>query len=476
MSPGNEEKPIASVCADTGWGYHQHVPHDEVPPASRVLGAEMPEGVRFVGPPPEREPAWRLPLDAPADGDLAACVACGLCLPHCPTYRVTGEESASPRGRITAMRSVAEGRSEPDETFSRFMDLCLVCRACEDVCPSHVPFGRMMERARVQIEPLRTRRARFLRWLGLDLVLPRRKLLWLVAAMQPLARLALPRRVRALTPRRSELFRRLPRATAAAGDERGTVALLSGCVQDRWFRGVNRATIRVLARNGWRVVVPRDQACCGALAAHHGRLDTARALAERNLRAFAGVDVVVVNAAGCGAHLQQLGDLIATDEARAFSTKVRDVMQLLHDEGLVRPPTGRPGFERVAYHDACHALRVQHLREQPRALLRTIEDVQVLDVPGGDVCCGAAGLYNVLEPEMSSELRRRKAEAVASTGADVLASANPGCTIQIAAGLREFGSAMQVLHPIEILDRAYAAGPSEAAPAAPAEPSHIPSA
>ena len=436
----------------------------------------MPEGVRFVGPPPEREPAWRLPLDAPADGDLAACVACGLCLPHCPTYRVTGEESASPRGRITAMRSVAEGRSEPDGTFSRFMDLCLVCRACEDVCPSHVPFGRMMERARVQIEPLRTRRARFLRWLGLDLALPRKKLLWLVAAVQPLAHLALPQRIRALTPRRSELFRRLPRVTEPAGDGRGTIALLSGCVQDRWFREVNRATIRVLARNGWRVVVPRDQACCGALAAHHGRLDTARALAERNLRAFAGVDVVVVNAAGCGAHLQQLGDLIATDEARAFSTKVRDVMQLLHDEGLVRPPTGRPGFERVAYHDACHALRVQHLSEQPRALLRTIEDVQVLDVPGGDVCCGAAGLYNVLEPEMSSELGRRKAEAVASTGADVLASANPGCTIQIAAGLREFGSAMQVLHPIEILDRAYAAGPSEAAPAAPAEPSHIPSA
>jgi glycolate oxidase iron-sulfur subunit len=436
----------------------------------------MPEGVRFVGPPSEREPAWRFPLDAPADEDLAACVACGLCLPHCPTYRVTGEESASPRGRITAMRSVADGLAQPDEAFARFMDLCLACRACEDVCPSHVPFGRMMERARVQIEPLRTRRARFLRWLGLDVALPRKNALWLAAAMQPLARPGLPRRVRALVPRRSELFHRLPRATPAAGDERGTVALLSGCVQDRWFRGVNRATIRVLARNGWRVVVPRDQACCGALAAHHGRLDTARALAERNLRAFAGIDVVVVNAAGCGAHLQQLGDLIGTEEARSFARKVHDVMELLHDEGLVSPPTGRPGFERVAYHDACHALRVQHLREQPRALLRAIEGVEVLDVPSGDVCCGAAGLYNVLEPEMSSELRRRKTDAVASTRADVVASANPGCTMQIAAGLREIGSPMQVLHPVEILDRAYAAEPSEAAPAAPGEPSQIPSA
>jgi glycolate oxidase iron-sulfur subunit len=338
------------------------------------------------------------------------------------------------------------------------MDLCLACRACEDVCPSHVPFGRMMERARVQIEPLRTRRARFLRWLGLDVALPRKKALWLAAAMQPLARLALPRRVRALVPRRSELFRRLPRATPAVGDERGTVALLSGCVQDRWFREVNRATIRVLTRNGWRVVVPRDQACCGALPAHHGRLDTARALAERNVRAFAGVDLVVVNAAGCGAHLQELGDLMGTDEARSFATKVRDVTGFLHDVGIVSPPTGRPGFGSVAYHDACHALRVQHLREQPRALLRAVEGIEVLDVPGGDVCCGAAGLYNILEPEMSAELRRRKTVAVASTGADVVASANPGCTMQIAAGLREIGSPMQVLHPVEILDRAYSLG------------------
>ena len=441
-----------------------------------VLGGEMPDGVRFVGPTPDLGPRWRFPLDAPADDDLAACVACGLCLPHCPTYRVTGEESASPRGRITAMRSVAEGLSEPDETFARFMDLCLACRACEDVCPSHVPFGRMVERARVQVEPLRSRPSRFLRWLGLDVALPRKKLLWLAAAIQPVARLALPKRVRTLTPERSELFRRLPRATEPAGESRGTVALLSGCVQDRWFREVNRATIRVLARNGWRVEVPRAQACCGALAAHNGRLDTARRLGERNLRAFAGVDVVVTNAAGCGAHLQQLGDLIATDEARAFSMKVCDVMQLLHDEGLARPPGGRPGYGRIAYHDACHALRVQHLRDQPRALLRTIEDVEVLDVPGGDVCCGAAGLYNVLEPEMSSELRRRKAGAISSTGADVVASANTGCTMQIMAGLGELGSPMRVLHPIQILDRAYAADPSEAAPATPVEPPHTPSA
>lgn len=444
---------------------------DEAP-----VGARMPEGVRFVGPLPEREPLWRFPLDAPADRDLAACVACGLCLPHCPTYRVAGEESASPRGRITAMRSVAEGLAEPDSTFSDFMDLCLACRACEDVCPSHVPFGRMVERARVQVEPLRARRSRFLRWLGLDVALPRKKLLWLAAALQPIGRLVLPARIRSLVPARSELFRPLPRATEPVGEPRGTIALLSGCVQDRWFRDVNRATIRVLARNGWRVVVPRAQRCCGALAAHHGRLDTARTLAERNLRAFAGAAVVVTNAAGCGAHLQDLGDLVPTDEARAFSTRVNDVMHLLHDQGLREAPARNPGLARVAYHDACHALRVQHVRAEPRAILRTIPGLEVVDLPDSDLCCGAAGLYNVLEPEMSTELRQRKAEAVASTGGDVVASANPGCTMQIAAGLRALGSPMRVLHPIQILDRAYAAEPPEAAPAASGTTTHIPSA
>ena len=446
-----------------------------VEPGSHIpIGTEMPEGARFIGPMEGSEPRWRIPLDAPSDADLAACVACGLCLPHCPTYRVTGEESASPRGRIAAMRSVAEGLSEPDETFAGFMDLCLVCRACEDVCPSHVPFGRMAERARVQVEPLRTRRERFLRWLGLDVVLPSKRLLWLAAALQPLGRAVLPRRVRSLVPHRSELFRRLPRVTEPNGEVRGTVALLSGCVQDRWFRDVNRATIRVLARNGWRVVVPGTQRCCGALAAHHGRLDTARALAERNLRAFADADVLVVNAAGCGSHLKEVGELLGTDEAKRFSAKVRDVMEFLHDEGLSETPTTTDGAQRVAYHDACHALRAQKIKEQPRALLREIPGLQIDEIPGGDVCCGAAGLYNVLEPEMSSELRRRKAEAIASTGASVVASANPGCSMQIVAGLRELGSPGEVVHPVQLLDRAYAA--SEAAPAASGDPNYSPSA
>jgi glycolate oxidase iron-sulfur subunit len=421
-----------------------------------ALGAEMPDGARFIGPLPGAEPRWPIVADAPTTADLSSCVACGLCLPHCPTYRLTGEESASPRGRIAAMRAVNEGVANVDDTFAGFMDLCLACRACEDVCPSHVPFGRMMEHARVQIEPLRSRRARFVRWLGLDVTLPRRKLLWMAAALQPVGVAFMPRRVRAMVPKRTELFRRLPETTQPRTEAKGTVALLSGCVQDRWYRHVNRSTIRVLARNGWRVMVPRTQRCCGALSAHHGRLDTARRLAEHNVRAFAKADFVVANAAGCGAHLTDVGELLGTDDAHGFSAKVRDVMDLLADKGF-EPPTAGAGVERVAYHDACHALRVQKIREQPRSVLRTIPELEVVDVPNGDVCCGAAGLYSLVEPEMSSELRRRKAEAVVSTGAAVVASANPGCTMQIAAGVRELGADVRVVHPVELLDRAYQA-------------------
>ncbi len=423
-----------------------------------VIGAELPEGARFVGPVPGLAPGWR-EAEAPSDADLATCVACGLCLPHCPTYRLTGEESASPRGRIAAMRLVAEGRAEVDGTFARFMDLCLVCRACEDVCPSHVPFGRMMERARVQIEPLRSGRERLLRWLGLDVALPRPRLLALAAALQPLARPFLGRRLRRLVPPASwtELSSPLPRAVEPEGPARGTVALLAGCVQDRWYRPVNRATIRLLVRAGWRVTVPRGQRCCGALHAHHGRLETARALARRNLRALEQADLVVVTAAGCGAHLKEVGDLLGSDDAAAFAAKVRDVTELLAAEG-VRPPEANPGFGRIAVHDACHALRVQRLREEPRTLLRRVPGIELLEIPDGDRCCGAAGLYNVLQPQTADELMRRKAEAIVATGAEVVASANQGCTMQISAGLRALGSNLRVLHPVEILDLAYAAG------------------
>jgi glycolate oxidase iron-sulfur subunit len=397
--------------------------------------------------------------DHPADVDLDACVACGLCLPHCPTYRLTGEESASPRGRITAMRAVADGLAELDQTFATFMDLCLVCRACEDVCPSHVPFGRMMERARTEIEPERGAGSRLLRWLGLDVVLPRPGLIRLVAVLQPVARPFMPRRMRAIVPRRASPFSRLPRVTEPARDvePRGTVALLSGCVQDRWFHQVNLATIRVLARCGWRVTVPRAQRCCGALQAHNGRLDVARRLARLNARAFAGADDVVANAAGCGAHMRSYPELV-----EGTTLPVRDVMAFLFDEGLGDVPLGPIGIEGVAYHDACHALRVQGIHSQPRALLGAIPGVHVIEIANGDRCCGAAGLYNVTEPELAGRLQREKAGAVRDTGASVIASANPGCTMQLRAGLAELGVTAEVVHPVELLDAAITAGTSAA--------------
>lgn len=423
------------------------------PDRSGVLGAELPAGARFVGPVPGLAPRWR-EGDHPTDADLAACVACGLCLPHCPTYRLTGEESASPRGRIAAMRLVAEGRAEPDATFARFMDLCLACRACEDVCPSHVPYGRMIEAARVQVEPLRPAPERWLRRLGLG-VLARPRLLSLAVRLQPLARPFLPARTRHLLPSPSR-ERPLPPVLEPSGEARGTVALLTGCVQDRWYRAANLATARVLVRNGWRVLVPRDQTCCGALHAHHGRLDAARALAERAIATFRDADAVLVTSAACAAHLSEIGDLLRTPEAAALAERVEDVVRFLARADLEPPRTGL-GPVRVAVHDACHALRVSRIREEPRRLLSLVPDLELAEIPSGDVCCGAAGLYTVLQPETSDALMRAKAEAVAATGARLVASANPGCTLQIAAGLRSLGYEAEVLHPVEILDRAYAA-------------------
>jgi len=416
------------------------------------LGSDLPAGTRFLGPEPGAAPRWGVG-EHPLDADLATCVACGLCLPHCPTYRLTGEESASPRGRIAAIRAIAEGRADVDPTFASYVDLCLACRACEDVCPSHVPFGRMIEAARIQIEPRRPRRARFVRWLGLRVALRRRWILSLARMMTPLARPFVGRRVRRLIPHGNP-GPRVPALTEPEGTDKGAVAILTGCVQDQWYRGVNRSTARVLARNGWRVLAPRRQVCCGALPAHNGRLGDARALALRNIRAFGGVDRVVVNAAACGAQMKEYGELLGTEEAHTFSTKVVDLMEFLAADG-VDPPAHDAGVDTVAYHDACHALRVQHIREQPRTVLRSIPGTKVVDVADGDRCCGAAGLYNVTEPEMADELGRAKAEAILATGVAIVATSNPGCAMQLAAAIRAAGGDVEVVHPVQLLDRAY---------------------
>jgi glycolate oxidase iron-sulfur subunit len=347
------------------------------------------------------------------------------------------------------MRAVAAG-SPLDASFSEFMDLCLVCRACEDVCPSHVPFGRMMEAAREQVEPTRPRRTRFVRWLGFHWLLPHPTLLRAAAFVQPVVRPLLPRRLKTMVPRDGHPFARLPQVTSppAGVSVRGTVALLAGCVQDRWFHEVNLATIRVLARTGWRVTVPRSQACCGALPAHNGRLGVARRLAARASHAFAGVDAVIVNAAGCSAHMKNYDDLRPGSDL-----PVHDLMQFLAEHGLGDEEL-RPLSATVAYHDACHALRAQQIHDAPRALLAQIPGVRVVDITNGDRCCGAAGIYAATQPEMAGDLGREKAEAIVATGAAFVASANPGCSIQLIAHLRSLGNEVAVVHPVELLDRA----------------------
>jgi len=411
------------------------------------LGTELPAGARFIGTELDA-PGWRPGRDAPSPEDLSTCVACGLCLPHCPTYRLTGDESASPRGRIAAMKAVATG-ADVTPTFTSFMDRCLVCRACEDVCPSHVPFGRMMEAAREQVEPTRSRRARLLHWLGFHWLLPHPTLIRLATALQPVIRPLLPHRVRAMMPERARPFAALPRVTEPVGFEvRGTVALLAGCVQDRWFHHVNLATIRVLTRAGWRVTVPRGQACCGALAAHNGRLTVARRMATRARHAFEGADTVIVNAAGCSAHMKTYEEL-----EPGTTLPVEDLMTFLEADGLAGI-SFRPLPVRVAYHDACHALRAQHIHDAPRTLLRRIPELELVEIADGDRCCGAAGIYAATQPEMAGALGQQKADAIMATGAAVVASANPGCSVQLAAQLNDRGHDVAVVHPIELLDRA----------------------
>lgn len=394
---------------------------------------------------------WTPGIPAPADDDIAKCVACGLCLPHCPTFRVTGRETASPRGRIAAMRAVSEGRTPADESFSTMMDECLACRACEAACPSAVPFGRMIEAARAQTEPRRAPRARGVKKLGLTVVLPRQKLVRLATtglALMQAARLdvLVPRRLRAAAPRVSLREMRTP-LPVTQGDG-PTAALLTGCVMDAAFRPINRATLRLLANSGYRAVVPENGGCCGALAMHYGYPEAAKKMAKTRIAAMEGAEVMVVNSAGCSAHMKTYGELLADDpawasRAHAFGERVRDVVE------MELQPTSS-GLGKVAVHDACHHVHGQGIAVQPRRLLRD-GGAECVEIPDGTRCCGAAGLYSVTQPEMSAELRQQKARAIAATGAPVVSVANPGCAMQIAQGLREIGADVRVAHPAELL-------------------------
>jgi glycolate oxidase iron-sulfur subunit len=408
------------------------------------------------------------------------CVHCGLCLAYCPTFSELGTEMDSPRGRIFLIKALAEGRIGLSESTARHLSLCLDCRACETVCPAGVPYGRLIEAAKAEIEHRRPGGAarRLFRWVNLGLLLRRPALLRLAAAglrlyqasgLQALARRSglvrlLPGTLpafEALAPVMPSAAERAPLAalTPAEGPRRARVALLTGCVQSVVFGAHNRATARVLARNGVEVVAPAGQGCCGALNAHGGDHAGALELARQTVDTFERerVDAVIVNTSGCGAHLKAYGTLLENDpayaeRARRFAATVQDVSEFLAREPLRGPLS--PVALTVAYHDPCHVVHGQKIRQQPRALLAQVPGLRVVPLAESDWCCGSAGIYNLTEPEMAERLLRRKVDHVLASGAEALVTANPGCILQIEKGLRERGARVPVLHIVELLDRA----------------------
>lgn len=400
---------------------------------------------------------------------LRACVHCGICLPQCPTYRVLGEEMDSPRGRIYLMRAAAEGRIGLTPTMARHLDLCLGCRACESACPSGVPFGRLLEATRGQFERHGVRAPQrddaMLRFLLDVFPHPARlgPMLHVLRLYQRSGVQALVRRLGLLAPfrklRAMEVFlpplpapaALLPELVPARGARRrGRAGVLLGCAQRFFYPDVNADTVRLLAAAGYDVVVPRGQACCGALHLHAGRLEDFRAMARRLMPAFDDVDLVVANAAGCGSALKEYGHWLPDETARRFSERVRDVSEVLVDCEL---PLG-PLRETVTYHDACHLAHGQRVRAEPRDLLRRIPDLTLVDLADAELCCGSAGVYNLLEPEMAGELGRRKAARIRETGARIVAAGNPGCLMQIRQHCRAESLAVEVAHPVTLLARA----------------------
>jgi glycolate oxidase iron-sulfur subunit len=397
---------------------------------------------------------------------IDTCTHCGFCLPTCPTYDLWEEEMDSPRGRIVLMAQGLEPGSELSDEMVLHFDRCLGCMACVTACPSGVRYDRLIEDTRGQVErnhrrPLRERWFRRALWA----LFPHPGRLRALAPLAPAGRVlgrALPRGSRAgtlaalapRTPLRSAL-RRLPAVTPATGERRGRVALLQGCVQRVFFGEVNHATVRVLAAEGWEVHAPAAPRCCGALQLHAGDDGPARELARATIAALEGYDHVAVNAAGCGSAMKEYGHLLRDDpswreRAEAFSARVRDVTELLAGSEPRAPR--RPLELRLAYHDACHLAHAQGVRAEPRALLNGIAGLELLEPDGWETCCGSAGIYNLLQPDAAAELGRRKAANLVGTGAEAIAAANPGCTLQIDRALRAEGRPLPILHPVELLD------------------------
>ena len=415
------------------------------------------------------------------------CVHCGFCLPACPTYVLWGEEMDSPRGRIYMIKKAAEGQAPLDERFRLHMDNCLGCMACMTACPSGVRYDRLIEPARAQIE------RNLPRSLGESLF--RRLLFATFPYPSRLRLLALPLRVYQRSGIRSlvrsiGMTRLLPKRLAAMEDllpdvparlferphstiqprttPRRRVGMLSGCVQQVFFSHVNSATMRVLAAEGCEVIIPREQSCCGALMLHSGMEAEAASLARKMIAVFetAKVDTIVINSAGCGSTMKEYGHLLRDDpawaeRAAAFSARCKDISEFLCELPAQAPR--HPLKLRVAYHDACHLQHAQGVREQPRRLLAGIPSLEVTEIPEASLCCGSAGVFNLLQPETASQLGSRKVDNLLSTGAHAVASANPGCLLQLASGLRRRGlKTMPAFHMVELLDASMRGLASEA--------------
>jgi glycolate oxidase iron-sulfur subunit len=416
--------------------------------------------------------------DKPEYEDYSRCVHCGLCSNNCPTYRLWGREADSPRGRIRQMALVDQGRLEIGETFVTHIDRCLNCRNCETVCPSGVEYGKVLELARAQIEQKYKRpfTSRVLRNFVYRRLLPyprristaarllrfyqRSGLASVARATGILKVLGLQDQDRLMPKIDSDFFfTDLGKTFPAHGQQRARVAFFAGCVAQVSFSELNRATIRVLQANGCEVVVPSEQLCCGALAAHAGVRDVARDLAHANFRAFHPdeFDAIITNAAGCGSTLKEYSLLFPEagadrDSAQKFSAKVRDVSEFLADLGLVAPM--RPLPMRVTYQDSCHLVHGQKIREAPRKLIRAIPSVELVEMALSDLCCGSAGVYNVTQPRAALDLLADKMNHAKETKAQAILTANPGCILQLRAGAAIHNTGQEVLHVVELLDRA----------------------
>jgi len=418
---------------------------------------------------------------------LQQCMHCGMCLPTCPTFAETGRERNSPRGRIALMRAVADGELPFSRNFAEEMSYCLGCLACTSACPAGVDYAHLLETARSETERrdlLQTPTRSFVRWLTMRFLFvhPRvmrtvGRLLWLyqVLGLQSLVRglkltKLLPRRIRELEPATPEIRppfsdARIAKVEPARNTKRYRVALLTGCVSDLILADVNRATVDVLTENGCEVFTPRNQHCCGSLHEHNGDLETARRLARLQIDTIdpTSVDAIISNAGGCGSHLKHYDRLLADDpiyaeRAAEWTRKTKDISEWLVEIGFRTPKLNAPPFPRIVltYHESCHLVHGQKVSAAPRAILRSLRDYELRECAEATWCCGSAGIYNITQPATAAWLQQRKINHLCATNAEVVATANPGCHLQILNGLRAAGAVqVRVVHPIVLLAEAY---------------------